>query len=59
MKESAELSALREPDDRMDVVRHHDESHATGRMLGELLVQDAEHDTLRMIVIEQATTTIA
>ena len=49
--ESAELTHYWKPDDGVYVIRHEHEADASGFEFRELLVQDAQHDSLRLVVI--------
>jgi hypothetical protein len=58
MHEAAQESRCREPDQHMDVVRHHDEADATGVERFEFLVQDVQEEPLRMVKVQESTAAI-
>ena len=56
--EAAKLAGGRQPDHGVDVIGHDDEPDAASGESDQLVVQDAQQNSLVMIMVEQSTTTI-
>ena len=59
LHEVADLIGFREPDDRMHMVGHDNESEAPPSLQGQLRIQHAEDDLLGPVVVEQPTPSVA
>ena len=58
MHEAAQLSGLGKPQHRMHVIRHQYKPHTTAVGLPQQVVEHAQNDPLRLVMIEQSTTAI-
>jgi len=58
MHETAKACRRGEPGYCVDMVRHHHEPDTTGLVLLQLLVEHSQHDPLRMVMVQEPTTSI-